>query len=320
MRVGDREASLDPNELTDEKVPPRQLERRWKHYGDPRLLSRWDQLIGETDLPRKTKERILSCGMNAWVEWSEYAQKYRITANACKHRYCPLCRHRWTRTTHDRLKNAVDAIPKGRAKLITLTQRSTTAPLTTQLVNLWQAFRRLRERKVWKNNVRGSVTVLEVTYNEETNQWHPHLHSICSARFIPQKVLAREWLHSSRGSMIVDVRAVKNTEKTAQYLTSYLTKMPQMSTTDGINPWTELLDSTRGNRLIRFHGTLRAVQKTAPVDDDYPCDWKRVKPLLILIDDALHGSHSATTILRAIQRQRDPPSGERLGPRRLLTG
>jgi hypothetical protein len=297
-----RQASLDHDENSDQKPSPRQLERRWKHGRNDNALEEWDWLIARSSLPHKTKQRIQKCGTNAWIEYSPSTDRYRLRSDACKHRLCPLCRRRYAVEAEQRLKYALEGIGPGKARLVTLTLRSSDAPLETQLSNLWQAFRRLRSRNYWKHRVRGSVAVLEVTYNAERSQWHPHLHVVTEGRFMAQATLAKEWLHSTRGSSIVDIRLIRSVDATSSYLTSYLTKCPRFQTTTTLDLALEYLTATSRIRLIRTYGTLRRRAQEHERQDEYPSDWRPVKPLLVMLHDALTGSHYALQTLRKVRR------------------
>jgi hypothetical protein len=82
------------------------------------------------------------------------------------------------------------------------------------------AFRRMRQRKLWKANVDGGVFVIEAT--GKPGDWHVHIHAVIHARFFPWEKLHQLWqsVSSGRGVYIqrMPVSAVVN------YLLKYITK------------------------------------------------------------------------------------------------
>ena len=292
--------SLDPQPKSDEKhlwrAPNREKLSRCKEG----TLHEFEKTVVMACLPPARQTRILSCGTDNWVQWSPSTGRFRLVGNRCGCRMCPLCRFRWVRALRERMESRLAQIPRGRAKLVTLTMRSTSAPLATQIDNLWESFRRLRQRRLWKDAVAGSITVLEITFNRETDCWHPHLHIVADASFIPQKTLSNAWLQASRSSKIVDVRAIRDVEKTSKYLTGYLTKTPDLPTDDGGTKRLEHFECMLRKRLFRCHGSLRKPVEKPKRLDDYPTDWEPYLPLLTMIERAARGDVAAQRILRDI--------------------
>ncbi len=60
---------------------------------------------------------------------------------------------------------------------------------------------------------------------EATKQGWPHLHIVCRAPYIPQKWLSAEWA-ALTGSPIVDIRAIKDQDTAARYVSKYVSKGP----------------------------------------------------------------------------------------------
>jgi len=61
---------------------------------------------------------------------------------------------------------------------------------------LWAAFGRLRRKPIWAE-VRGALVSLEVTFNDRARTWHPHLHAIIDAPYLPQERLLEAWREAS---------------------------------------------------------------------------------------------------------------------------
>jgi len=62
---------------------------------------------------------------------------------------------------------------------------------------------------------------------EATEQGYPHLHALLDCEYIPQRILSGIWKRLT-GAPIVDIRQVYSPQKTASYLTKYLTKAPEV--------------------------------------------------------------------------------------------
>lgn len=169
----------------------------------------------------------------------------------CGNRFCPTCSQSRTRKVHARLTQLFSKVPKlpyRDFRLITLTiPNSKTAKDGSRA--LISAFRRLRNRRMWKSKVYGGAFVIEVTQGQ--NGFHVHIHIVCQALEIGLDQLRREWMAVSNGR-IVDIRTMWNINA-ASYLTKYLTKVK--GTADFV---IEIGRSLKGVRLYqcfgRWHG------------------------------------------------------------------
>ncbi len=130
---------------------------------------------------------------------------------------------------------------------------------------LWGAFGRLRRMPVWKL-VRGALVSLEVTFNEHARTWHPHLHAILDAPYLPWEELMAAWKQASGAQPgesrtcwigAADSRAIRE-------LVKYATKMASLVRhPDALE---EFLRATKRMRMLRAYGSLyglkRAVEET----------------------------------------------------------
>jgi hypothetical protein len=159
--------------------------------------------------------------------------------------------------------------------LLTLTvKHNKSHSLRVVLDKVNRAFNCLRRRPIYKDNVTGAVKVVEIKWNEE-NGWHPHLHLICDAKWIPYEVLRAVWFEITGDSTQVDIRRIKSSAKVARYVTKYLTK--------SIADWNdrelyEFLQTMRGVRTVSTLGwciSMPILDKLEKInDDDEPTgDW-----------------------------------------------
>lgn len=243
-------------------------QRNWLLRALPHLPLGWNQ-----------RQRIESCGQNAWVEYSPSHHKVRVVANYCGNRLCPACRAKRARDIARRMELLCGKADGFALKLITLTMKHSSDTLLEQMKKLRAWFRRLRSRPLWRDNVTVGVAIAEVTRNEETGHWHPHLHIICLANFIKQDRLRDEWWRITQSSRIVDIRVVRGTTAVSRYVTSYLTKPPSdrvMASMELARQWAEAI--TSAHWLIPF-GKRGALPKLEP--QRKILDWTRVAPLCV---------------------------------------
>ena len=138
----------------------------------------------------------------------------------CKRRECPICadirRKAWYHRSAEALK--LWTAPKH----ITLTLKSSDAPLDDQLKRLLSCFRRLRQREMWKRRSPWGIWTIEITYNAKTGLWHPHIHIIANMQYIPREVLREAWYEITGDSFMVGIQAVKS--DIARYIAKYIAK------------------------------------------------------------------------------------------------
>lgn len=204
----------------------------------------------------------------------------------------------------ERINSVVADTRPNQRKLCTLTLRSTSAPLKQQIDRLWQCFRRLRQRGIWKKAVAGSIAVLEVTYNVATDRWHPHLHVILDSAYIEVGFLSRAWLSVTLTSRIVDIRAVRSFSDVAKYLTKYLLKAVDLPAATPPEREDELFHLFRRHRFVRYAGTLRPRPDEELWRPDYPTDWQPVAVLELILEEAARQDARALAILEAVARER----------------
>jgi hypothetical protein len=146
---------------------------------------------------------------------------YRLTSTTCHDRLCPSCGAQRGRDLAAGLRSL---LPGKEWRFITLTLAGPNLYLKASLEKLYAAFKRLRKDALWKSGVAGGVSILEITFNEKTSSWHPHLHVLVTGKFIPQAALSKAWYAATLDSPIVHITLVRSHRNVAHYLTNYLGK------------------------------------------------------------------------------------------------
>lgn len=219
--------------------------------------------------------RIHACGTNAAVQWSPARNRFRLVGKACRSSLCPRCRAAKAAKLVDRIKFAVAGTPRNTWKLLTLTIRSSPQPLAEQAKRVKQAFRRLRQSSLFKLNCSAGAAILEVTYNATTRHWHPHLHCLLRATFIPQQQISHLWAKLTRGSPIVDIRSVKDAHRAAAYIAAYLAKPPAQMAELPPDMRAQWIDANCSQHWLVQWGQALPPAKGMLIDE-LPNDWYHV--------------------------------------------
>lgn len=221
------ETSVERFDPTSRSIPAISRWSDWKHRRhDVERSAVYSALLGSNEeLDRKRLNRILWCNASP-VLYATNAGQVRVGSKYCRDRLCPLCNGRRADEVTRKILAMVATAPTTR--FLTLTIQSSDSSLAEQLDELIGSWRRLRQRQSWKNHIRSAVGTVEVTWNDERKQWHPHLHILFDGEYWPQPEIADEWAQASKGSRIVDVRAVHDREKTIRYIAKYAAKPAKM--------------------------------------------------------------------------------------------
>ena len=249
---------------------------------------------------------FIECARAAQVEHSEKLKAHRAIVQSCGSRLCPRCQSIKRSNYATRLEDAIGTMQANHWRFITLTLRSSDAPLAEQLDHLGASFRRLRQQTIWKRAVVRAKGVIEVTWNEERQQWHPHIHILAEGRYIQQPKLSLAWETASQGSTMVNIRALSSTRKAVRYTCKYLGKAPDLANaTDPVERLAEYYLATRGRKMILHVGKWPDM----PEDEEGegaeadPGDWKPVGSLDEIAARAKAGDPAAIAIVRELMGQ-----------------
>ena len=206
--------------------------------------------------------------------------------NFCKDRLCTTCQWRKSmRQYHTSLELAREALrrhPTLRFVFLTLTVPNVPLRgLSDGIDSLFESWRRLYQRKEVKSVVKGHLRALEVTYNHERDDWHPHIHAVLavpSYYFATDSYITRYrwlelWQQATRMSQItqVDVRTIKTKRKGVDPLEVGFAEASKY----GVKPWSTksrvsvkrlLKDLYVDREDLKGHAWLRLTrEKTAEV-------------------------------------------------------
>ena len=148
-------------------------------------------------------------------------------ANSCKNRFCPVCAWRKARKNALKISILMQYLKEEENKeflFLTLTAPNVKADaLNDEIKHYNQSFQRLMQRKEVKAAVKGYIRKLEVTYNKDRDDYHPHFHVVLAVNksyftdknyYINRNRWLELWQQATKNPSItqVDVRKVKHTD------------------------------------------------------------------------------------------------------------
>lgn len=321
-RLGHWESSVDrprwsvPNQQLE--LPPSNLNEFTIHVDAPEQVLRFQgcqderqfwlnslHLI-EPDVLRVARFR--GCGKHAWVNEDVESGELFLQAGTCKLRICPACRRRIQWKAKARVLDFLNQHNDLRWQFHTFTLKHRPDPLHQQFDRLVKCFRKLRQRKHWKDTVSMGYAVLEVTFHPAGtyskngrrrvyDEWHPHLHAVVATNWISYKWMHKAWREITGDSTNIDCEKVRNNEKAAYYVGKYIGKPPDLNLQGNLERMTEYYRSLQGRRMLMPFGATakhRLPQREPRMGSVHVC---RFSELLIA---AANGNYCAQSMLARI--------------------
>ena len=202
-------------------------------------------------------------------------KKKLYKANPCKNRFCPVCAWRKARKDALGLSLMMQYVKQVESKsfiFLTLTTPNVTAEhLESEIKHYNESFRRLSNRKHFKSIAKGYVRKLEVTYNAERDDYHPHFHVLIAVNksyFTDKRyyISQKEWLELWRDvTGISEITQVK-VQKIRQNNNKELYEMAKYSGKDSdylINQkvFDAFYKSLKGKQILVYSGLFKEARK-----------------------------------------------------------
>ena len=260
-------------------------------YRDWSVAKQCNQLLAETfeDLGQeKRAQRVYECAsyLEFWqcISNTNHPKKLK-NANFCNVRLCPLCQRRKSfRQFAVAVKIAHELLERKSTYqfvLLTLTVPNIELEsLGKTITHLLESWHRLTQRAEVKRAIRGYLRTLEVSYNHQRNDWHPHIHValvVASGYFKTKDYIKHErwlemWRESTRQSEItqVDIRKIKPNPKREgnDAVVSGFAEVAKYA----LKPWSdaieesELMKTKEISRQVKGHAWIRPTrEETAQV-------------------------------------------------------
>lgn len=266
-------SSLDPKE-TSESDKPHTSYAAYLRSRDPDEQQATDELFTSLypDPDDPIRQAYRDCRMRAYFIRHEETGEVRVSANTCKSRWCLPCSKARAAFVSANVEKWVRQIPA--PKLLTLTLQSTDAPLAAQINSLHVCFRRLRKKAPFNKAWHGGVWFLQITFNQQEQRWHPHLHIILHGNYVDQRTIARKWLQTTYTSNIVDIRRIRAAQDAARYVARYVSRPAPLKDLDPSDRL-QMANAFHGRRTIGTFGTARGQNLLKRPDFDR-AKWHRV--------------------------------------------
>ncbi|HBG3196791.1 TPA: protein rep [Staphylococcus aureus] len=246
-------------------------------YTQKKLRNQLLQTLIGKHVSDKSFERIKECNTFLFMVADKTMEKTKLhRSNNCDNRFCPICA--WKKSRKNALKISVlmQYLREEEKKdfvFLTLTAPNVKADeLDDEIKHYNKSFQRLMQRKEVKSAVKGYVRKLEVTYNKERDDYHPHFHVILAVNksyftdtkaYISRDRWLELWQKSTKNNLItqVDVRKVKATDnkKEVSEIAKYSAKDSDYLEDEKV--FDTFYKSLSGKRLIVFSGLFKDASK-----------------------------------------------------------
>lgn len=288
----DGSSLLDPNETTEackadlpqhlQTDDDRDLSRSFRHAGWHSRRVKTLRALRRCDFSDARTGRFEQCGSTAYVlKTLDPDPAYRIASNRCHDRFCVPCATDKARVV---AANLLSKLPERPLRFITLTLRSNDLPLQDRLNKLYKDFAKLRGVLRRHRKTTGGIAFLEITRNEGTSQWHPHVHIIAAGDYIPQPWLRDRWLEITGDSFIVDVRLIRDRREAAAYITKYATKTLSAKVWNDHTALCEAINALSGRRTFNVFGDWVGLNLSKPPSDDVQWVYYATLPDLLRLN------------------------------------
>ncbi len=240
--------------------------------------------------------RLRDCRSISWFTRHITTGEVRVATSSCSLRWCPVCSNVRRNYVARSVSEWIQGCPY--PKLMTLTLMHTDAPLHFQIEQLYKFFRELRRRKEFKAAVTGGVWFFQIKKSKTDRCWHPHIHAIVTGEFLPRRRLSKIWCEITSGSMVTEIRAVKDPQGAASEVARYATcpgNLAELSPDDGL----EMVDALHGLRICGTWGKGRGIS-LRPKPSIVKEEWTNIGSWQVVMGTQ-DTDHSAKAILHAWQ-------------------
>ena len=231
------------------------------------------QTLISKHVSEKTLERVKDCNTFLFMVADITMEKTKLhRSNNCEHRFCPVCA--WKKARKDAMKISIlmEYLKKEEQKeflFLTLTAPNVTAAeLNDEIKHYNRSFQRMMQRKEVKTAVKGYMRKLEVTYNQDRDDYHPHFHVILAVdkhyfnnkrQYIKRDRWLELWQQSTKNPLItqVDIRRVKHTDnkKEVSEIAKYSAKDSDYLQDETV--FDTFYNTLSGKRLIVYSGLFK---------------------------------------------------------------
>src|SRR5699024_4364235 len=150
-------------------------------YTEKKLKNQLLQVLISRHVSEKTLERVEECNTFLFMVGDKTMEKTKLhRSNNCENRFCPVCA--WKKSRKNALKISIlmqhlKETEDDECAFLSLTAPNVTGEaVEDEIKHYHQALQRLMQRKAVKPAVKCYVRKLEVSYNKDREDYHPHFH------------------------------------------------------------------------------------------------------------------------------------------------
>lgn len=161
------------------------IDEKWSFYKRKNLVL--SDSIASLEEYGSLADRVYRCSfLKRYLETDDANLKMFQTFR-CKSKLCPVCNALRSRKffwqIKDILDKALEIHPTSKFIFITLTQKNVFSfEMEDEMSNIFKGFSKFIRRKKFKDNVLGFVRGIEITYNQKSDTYHPHIHILAMVR------------------------------------------------------------------------------------------------------------------------------------------
>jgi len=145
------------------------------------------------------------------------------------------------------------------------------------------------------------VWFFQVKKSKDAETWHPHIHILIDSDFIDRKKLSQLWAEITKGSVVIDIRAIMDAKRAVEHNARYAATPASLVDLE----WWEqvdLYDTFAKRRLVGCFGSAKTIS-LRPVKPPDAEMWKSVGSWDLVIGLAGEDSR-ADEILEAWRNQK----------------
>lgn len=239
-------------------------------------------------------DRLKECGNFIKFQSSEDKTKFILAGgNFCNNRFCPFCS--WLkakRTAFELLEliKVVEYTEKLAFIFITLTVPNVSREKLREEIECFnKSFKRLFETKEFKAFNKGFIRKLEITYNEERNDYHPHFHLVVAVNksyftsrdYMSKRRLLELWQRATRNPNItqVDIKPCRmDTIKQVMELATYSAKQGDLYSSKEV--FDGFYEGLFRKKLLVYNGIFKEYKKKIDIGEVDPTQVIELNQLL----------------------------------------
>lgn len=239
-------------------------------------------------------DRLKECGNFIKFQSSEDKTKFILAGgNFCKNRFCPFCSWLKAKRTAFELLELIKVVEYNeKLAFIFITLTVPNVPkesLREEIESFNISFNRLWKTKEFKAFNKGFIRKLEITYNEERNDYHPHFHLVVAVNksyftsrdYMSKRRLLELWQRATRNPAItqVDIKPCRmDTVKQVMELATYSAKQGDLYSSKEV--FDGFYEGLFRKKLLVYNGIFKEYKKKIDAGEVDPAEVIELNQIL----------------------------------------